>query len=96
MIFGLCYRPPSGNIAKALSLITSQLEPFSNSPSYDCIILGDFNINYLDRNTTGFKYLKEFERHLLLHQLIDTPIRIHNKCCSLIDHIFSNIDNILY
>ena len=96
MILGLCYRPPSGNISKCMSLITSPLDLYGTLPNNDCLILSDFNINYLDRNTTGFKCLKEFKRRFLLHQLIETPTRIHNKCHSLIDHIFSNIDNILH
>ena len=95
IMLGLCYRPPSGNIIKAMSLMTTQLEIIDISPNIDCLIVGDLNINYLDRNSIGFKHLKEFERRFLLHQLIDTPTRIHNKCCSLIDHIFTNIDNII-
>ena len=79
-----------------MSLINNQAEALVSSSNYDCLILGDFNIDYLDRNSCGFKNLKEFERRFLLHQLIETPTRIHNRCCSLIDHIFSNIDNILH
>ena len=96
MILGLCYRPPSGNITDAMSLISSQLESICISPNYDCLITGDFNINYLDRNSSGFKQVKELERRFLLHQVIETPTRIHNMCCSLIDHLFTNVDSILH
>ena len=36
------------------------------------------------------------ERRFILHQIIDTPTRIHNKCKSLIDMFFTNIDNIMF
>ena len=61
---------------------------------YDLLVLGDFNINYLNRNLSGFKKLKEFERRFLLHQIIDTPTRIHNRCSSLIDLVLTKLDHI--
>ena len=62
IILGLCFRPPSGNVTTAISLITAQLEMLENSSDSDFLVLGDFNINYLNRNLKGFKELKEFER----------------------------------
>ena len=73
IILGLCYRPPSGNIPIAISLLTAQLELLETSSDCDILVLGDFNINYSNRNLSGFKKLKEFERRFLLHQIIDTP-----------------------
>ena len=79
---------------RAISLITSQLESLGLSSQSDLLILGDFNINYQDRNLLGFKLLKELEKKYLLHQVIETPTRIHNNCKSLIDLILTNINNI--
>ena len=47
-------------------MITSQLESFEFNANYDLLIVGDFNINYLDRNSSGFRGLKEIERKFLL------------------------------
>ena len=94
IILGLCYRPPSGNIPIAFSLLTAQLELLETSSDCDLLVLGDFNINYLNQNLSGFKKLKEFERCFLLHQIIDTPTRIHNRCSSLIDLVFTSLDHI--
>ena len=66
-ILGLCYRPPSGNISKAMSILTAQLDTLDVGTIRDYLVMGDLNINYLDRNTTGFKLFKEFERRYLLH-----------------------------
>ena len=50
IVFGVFYRPPSGDIEefnKEIELILSKL------PSKNCFILGDHNINMLDLNTKG-------------------------------------------
>ena len=96
ILLGLCYRPPSGNVTIANSLISAQLKSFELNSSHDVLLIGDFNVNYLDRNTIGFKGLKDIERRFLLHQIIDTPTRIHNQSKSLIDLIFTNIDHIMF
>ena len=85
IILGLCYRPPSGNISTAMSLLTSQLELCEASADFNTLVLGDFNIDYSNQKTNGFKQLKHFERRFLIRQIVDTPSRIHNKCSSLID-----------
>ena len=37
----------------------------------ELVILDDFNVDYVKTSTTDFKMLKEFERKVMLSQLID-------------------------
>ena len=94
IIMGICYRPPSGNVSTAINTISTTLDSLDVGEHKDLLIVGDFNINYNNRNSLGFKELKDLERKYLVKQKIVTPTRICHKSKSLIDLIFTNIDNI--
>ena len=46
---GVVYRPPTGNVESCCNILTITMEEIGNSVNKEIFILGDFNINYLDR-----------------------------------------------
>ena len=94
-IISVIYRPPSGNTINFLEDIKSSVEYIQDKkPNAEITILGDINIDYKLRHTTDFKKVKEFEREYQLKQLITTPTRITPRNASLLDMIFTDMENI--
>jgi hypothetical protein len=58
------------------------------------IIIGDFNINILDENSSKTKQFKDLLSTFNLKWLINSPTRISNISETAIDNIISNMDNI--
>ncbi len=81
-----CYRPPSASNDAFSSLMHSV-----TSLNYkELVLLGDFNVNWLQSASDGFKAICDA---LSLFQLVETPTRPNMKDCresTLIDLIFSN------
>lgn len=89
------YRPPSGNVANAVNIITGCAEKFSdkyNNTEY--VIMGDLNINYLDKRCCQVKLLKSFEKQFGLSQVINEPTRVTLQRETLIDLWLTNMKNI--
>ena len=82
------YRPPTGDVKIFLKHIKDivSLPEFSKMEK---IILGDFNIDYRDRDNVYTKSLFDFEKILMLKQYILDPTRIAKKA-STIDLIFTD------
>ncbi|ESN97862.1 hypothetical protein HELRODRAFT_177498 [Helobdella robusta] len=81
------YRPPSYKYESFLEKIESILN--SLNPLDKIFIVGDFNINLMDKTS------KDFQSLLLSHYfllLIDLPTRITNNSISLIGNIFFNLN----
>ena len=94
ILMGLCYRPPAGKVPAALHTLNVTMDLLDISNYKDLLIVGDFNINYRDRSSVGFKELKELERKFLIQQKITTPTRICFKSKSTIDLVFTNIEHV--
>ena len=93
-IIGLVYRPPSTDVTisvKELDLSMDYIQSLSDS---EIIVTGDLNVNYNQRDTRGFKILKEFERKYNLSQIITTNTRIVEGSKSLIDLLFTNMTHV--
>ena len=93
MILGLIYRPPNGKVKEFVSELTESYVGLGleDASPHDVIIMGDFNINYFDKQSMGYTRLREFEQLSGLRQLIKAHTRITNRSKSLIDLIFTNI-----
>ena len=89
----LVYRPPTGSHIKFVDSIRNVLCDL-NLLKVDVVILGDYNINYNQRNSKGFKLLKSFERESGLKQLVTADTRICRQYSSRIDLILSNMKDI--
>ena len=94
----IIYRPPQGDYKKGCTIISQALEQADLKDNTDIFLLGDFNIDYNDRNSVKTRELDFTTRSLGLTQLIDTHTRIafRNGIASesTIDLIFSNSDHI--
>lgn len=90
LTIGNIYRPPSapsGSMKNILSTLSS-LEK-----NNECIILGDFNSNWLDRSSVGDRDLIS---SVNLSQLINKPTRVNLQSSTLIDWILvTNPERIL-
>ena len=93
IILGLIYRPPNnmyndfeGKIEAALSKIDSE--------SKSCYILGYFNIDLLKHEKCEYsaRFLNQMMSSMFLPTILK-PTRITRKTATLIDNIFTNIEN---
>lgn len=88
------YRPPSGNTANAINALTSCVNTFYdkyNNSEY--VIMGDMNINYLNKRCCYVKLLKGFEKQFGLSQVIKDPTRFMPTNETLIDLRLTNMKN---
>ena len=60
----------------------------------DVLIVGDFNINYNQRHSRGYRLLKAFERETGVKQLVTNDTRTSSKFLSRIDLILTNMKDI--
>ena len=54
------------------------------------VLLGDFNVNWLDTNSCIYRQLSYWTLSLGLNQLIKDPTRITSECRSTLDLVFTN------
>ena len=78
---------PNGTIKEFTALLTEMVNEICCNYRMEIYILGDFNIDYLDSNSLGRKYLKEFESLTEMKQYLTGPIRFATKN-STIDLIY--------
>ena len=87
------YRPPQGKIDNFNNKIIDNITYINNTyPNAEIILLGDFNLNVLDKNSDEAKHVKWIEQATGLKQHITGVTRFSNTN-SCIDLIFSNMDN---
>ena len=84
------YRPPASNFTDFHTSLSIQLDALTLSPKAELVILGDFNVNLLDNNSTSAKQLKLLIKQHALHQIIKTPTRYGSNNTTLLDHIYTN------
>ena len=80
------YRSPTGNVENFCNILTTTIEEIGNSMNKEIIVMGDFNINYVDKKDANTKILMQMEMNTGLKQLISVPTRGRN----IIDLIFTN------
>ena len=86
-----CYRPPQGNIDRLIEILENILDDM-NLTKIEIFLLGDFNIDILEKNNDKNKKFINTLKQFGLKQLIDEPTRYSNEKNSGIDLIFTNSD----
>ena len=66
------------------------MEDIGNSTNKEIVVMGDFNINYRDKNDINTKALHQLELNTGLRQMINTPTRGAN----IIDLVYTNSQDI--
>ena len=76
IIVGIVYRPPQGNVRDFVTSLSEMVHGIrllvKNS---ELFLIGDFNVNYLDKRSEDMKLLNEVVTELSLSQLITQPTR---------------------
>ena len=88
------YRPPQGNIENFIDYIDRMVNSI-DIVKKDVFILGDYNIDFLDKSDTNTKKINRLISQLGLFKLISTPTRFGNYKNSCIDQIISNSIHVL-
>ena len=88
IIIGIIYRPPQGNVNSCCETLVNNVNDITQEGNADVFLMGDFNINYFDKQSADYKCLHRFEMLTNLKQYIQKPTR-KNHC---IDLAYSNCD----
>lgn len=89
------YRPPGGNVTSAIDILTGCLENFNDKYNRtEYVILGDLNINYLDKRCHQVRLMKGIEKQFGLSQVIVGPTRVTPQKDTLIDLCLTNMKNL--
>ena len=83
------YRPPSGRLENALDYLTSCIKKM-NRNKCNIYIIGDLNINYLNKSTRVYKKLNFFQKSNGLNQIINDTTRHNDKSSTLLDLILTD------
>ena len=91
ILIGNIYRPPQGNIENFIQVLENSFTNIDLSKT-ELYLMGDFNIDMLDKKNCFTKKLLDFIKPFGLHQLIKSPTRYSKDKNSLLDNIFTNSD----
>lgn len=86
-----CYRSPSGDFNLFLKTLNNILDKLYK-PHIPIIINGDFNINP-DCTDDRYGILNTLLATYGLDQKVHSPTRVTSHSCTLIDHLFTNLNN---
>jgi hypothetical protein len=86
------YRPPAGDLDRALELLEQQLI-YVNDSNKNCFVVGNFNLNWLDSSAQLEKYKSALSNHGF-QMIINEPTRIGNNSSTIIDHILVKSHNV--
>ena len=86
------YRPPQGDCKVFCKEILDRIHEADLKDNTDLFILGDFNVDYLDKKNKDFTELNTTMKSLGLKQLIKGPTRFGRTKNSCLDLVFSNSD----
>lgn len=88
------YRPPQGNQTQFIEGLGVTLNELTGMGARNIVVVGDVNIDILfKRESKIVKDLKTIQQEFALKQLITTATRTTSSCQSLIDHIYTNVNN---
>lgn len=85
----IVYRPPSGNLVRAINLLYDLTNEFADGSS-QLIVCGDFNVDMGKISHPSSKVINDFCSSLGLSQLIQKPTRYGVSCDSIIDLMMTN------
>lgn len=86
------YRSPSGDIQQFFDILEDTLEYVTaRKNTYDVVLTGDFNINFLDTTNIISRRLLDLLQSYNLHQTIFEPTRITNNSSTCRDNIFTTL-----
>ena len=89
LIIGNVYRPPQGNIESFINCLEDILTDI-NLERVEVLLMGDFNIDILDKNNANRKKLLDLIKPLGLRQIIKDPTRLSPQKNSCIDLLITN------
>lgn len=89
----ITYRPPQGKTNEYISTIRDILSGLN--VGQEIYLLGDLNINYSEKGIKAVKELKILEKEYSLKQQIIHPTRVTATTDTLLDHIYTNTDNVV-
>lgn len=91
------YRPPGGNVTRAIDILTGFFDKYNDKYNdTEFIMMGDMNINYLDKRCNQAKSLNNLGKQFGLVQLIKDATRVTLQKSTLIDICFTNMENIAH
>ena len=86
ILIGTIYRPPRSNVEYYTSIEQSISKVLDSN--VEVIVLGDFNYNMLCSKES--KVIKKLCNQNSLYQMIESPTRVTETSCSLLDIILTN------
>ena len=89
MVICNIYRPPKGDLRKAITYLDECLQTLNVSKT-DLFILGDLNINYKNKSSPEYKKFNFFAQSNSLTQYINSTTRNTDKTKSLLDLAITN------
>ena len=92
---GCLYRSPSGSIASFLTKLEGILEE-NFTRNKKCLLLGDLNINYLNKEDFYCKKLISLLQSLGIEQVVGEATRCCKDSSSLIDYVLANNDKFVH
>ena len=91
ILLGNLYRPPQGDATKCIDFLDNILSDI-DLQKVEVFLMGDLNLDTMDRNSASCKKLLNMAKQLGLRQLITEPTRYSPVRDSCIDLIFTNSD----
>lgn len=93
-LIGCLYRSPSSSMRDFFNYFESWAEGFFTN--HKCILLGDFNLNYLDLANSNVMHFRDYVASIGVEQLVFKPTRITETSESLLDFVLSNVQGITH
>ena len=86
IVVGNIYRPPQGDINNFCAFLADKVERIKGKVNCEIFILGDFNVNYLNKSDPNTRALKWLENVTGFKQIIKDVTRFstNNSCLDLI------------
>lgn len=94
LCLGTLYRPPNTNLMLVIDNLETILENFL--PEFDYVLFGgDFNVDLLNENNSGYLQFTNFLNKYGLCQIIEQPTRVTDNTQTLLDLIISSSSDIV-
>ena len=90
---GLFYRPPNTSVSIFDTLLNSICLHVGVSLLSNFVLLGDFNVNYLNSLCPSYSKLQFLASSLCLTQIVSEPTRLSSSSNTLIDLVFLSAPN---
>ena len=93
LVIANVYRPPSGKLPEFVDALFKLIGE-ANLVRKNLVVMGDYNLNYLDHREISTKKFKELAGTSGLTQIIRKPTRTDGKTSTCIDLILTNVTNL--